>query len=184
MGGNLALTFTVNSPITVNALGVFNALGDGTINGSIHVVIYNTDLDVEVTPEVAFSGTYPLGGLGYDVFQSITPVTLQAGSYEVDAVGFGSSDSNGNLNTGSSSGPILNNLGGAITFTGAAWDYSTTLDYPTTCPTCIGPVASQFDAGTFAATVPEPSFYENLGAFGVGLGGLLFAVRRRRGAAA
>src|SRR6266852_9103832 len=39
-GGNLALNFNVNSPITVFDLGVFNASGSGTITGTIQVVIF------------------------------------------------------------------------------------------------------------------------------------------------
>jgi len=182
-GGNLALTFNVNSPVTIDALGVFNASGTGVVTGPIQVVIYDTTTNQEVTPVVTFSGTYTPAALGYDVFQSITPVVLGPGSYEVDAVGFGSPDSNGNLNTGSSSGPMLNNFGGALTFTGAAWDYSGTLDDPTTCSTCqpMPAQASQFDAGTFSV-VPDASFYEVLGVLGVCMAGFLFVVRRRRSA--
>jgi hypothetical protein len=153
--GNLALTFDVNTPITVNALGVYNAYGTGLITGPIYVEIYDFTTNSVVAGVTIFAGQYT--PQGYDVYQAVTPVTLASGSYEVDAVGFGSSDLNGNLNTDSSSGPILNNLGGALTFTGAAWDYSTSLDHPTTCSTCqVGAVQnSQFDAGTFVATVPE-----------------------------
>jgi len=157
-GGNLGLNFTVITPITVTQLGVFNAAGNGVITGPIKVAIFDFSTSQVVTPVVTFEGSYTPAGLGYDVFQSITPVTLAAGSYQVDAFGFGT-DLNGNLNTGSSTGPILNNLGGAIVFTGASWDYDTSsLDYPTTCIICQGgpsPQNQQFDAGTFA--VPEPS---------------------------
>jgi hypothetical protein len=180
--GNLALTFNVNSPISVNSLGVFNASGTGFITGYIQVAIYNTGTNALATPVVTFHGQYAPGALGFDVFQAITPVVLAAGSYEVDAVGFNGFDLNGNVNNGSSSGPILNTLGGRITFTGAAWDSSTSLDSPTTCSTCqLAPLLwSQFDAGTF--TVPEPGFYASLGGLWAGMAGLLFVVRRRKGA--
>jgi len=181
-GGNLALTFTVNSPVTVSALGVFNALGNGNITGPIQVAIYNTVTNLQVTPVATFAGHYAPSALGYDVFQSITPVVLGPGSYEVDAVGFGPNDPNGNLNTGSSTGPILNSDSGTLTFTGAAWDYDTAgLDEPLTCIICQSaptPQSSQFDAGTFEVTsTPEPGFYE---ALGLGLSALLVAVGRRR----
>jgi hypothetical protein len=182
--GNLALTFDVNSPVTVDALGVFNALGNGVITGSIDVAIYDLATNSVVAGVTIFPGTYATHG-GYDVFQALTtPVTLAAGSYEVDAVGFGSSDLNGNLNTGSTSGPILNDLGGALTFTGAAWDYSATLDHPTNCSTCMAMPTqdSQFDAGTFEATVVAEGGsslpYLLLG--GVSCFGAMFFISRNR----
>jgi hypothetical protein len=165
-GGNLALDFDVNSPITVTALGVFNASGS-PITGPIQVAIFDTATNTEVTPVETFQGSYAPAGLGFDVFQAIAPVVLEPGSYEVDALGFGPADLNGNLNTGSSSGPILNG-GGVLTFTGASWDYNTSfLDDPLTCPTCqpLPVQSSQFDAGTFEfqpgvpSTVPEPSAF-------------------------
>jgi hypothetical protein len=153
--GNLALTFNVNTFITVDALGAYNASGTGAITGPIFVEIYDFTTSSVVASTVFTSGLY--APQGFDVFQSIAPVGLGPGSYEVDAVGFGPPDLNGNLNTGSSTGPLLNDLGGALTFTGAAWDYSTTLDQPTTCVICQPAPAQthQFDAGTFEATVPE-----------------------------
>jgi hypothetical protein len=131
-GGNLANFFVVNTPVTVIALGAFNADGSGTINGSITVGLY------DVTTAAPAGQTATFSGSGYtkvdnDLFQPITPVTLQPGLYEVDAVGFSSSDLNGNQNNGSSHGPYLNTLGGAISFPYgySTYDNSPTLDYPT-----------------------------------------------------
>jgi hypothetical protein len=167
--GNLALNFNVTSPITVTELGVFNASGTGKITGPIEVVIYNTGTNTAVTPIVTFLGNYTPAGLGYDVFQAITPVVLGVGSYEVDAVGFSASDLNGN-----GTGPILNNFAGSLAFTGAGYDGSSILDDPTSCPSCR---STQFDAGTFAVNVPEPS---TLVLFGTGILGLgMMAFRRK-----
>ena len=173
---NLALDFNVNSPITVTELGVFNASGSGTIAGPLQVVIFNTTTNTEVTPVVLFLGSYTPAGLGFDVFQAIAPVVLGPGSYEVDTL-WDTTDPLGNLNTGSSTGPILNSGGGALTFTGASYDASSMLDDPSTC----GPLgacqplpaqSSQFDAGTFEfqpSVVPEPGFMGLLAA-GLALG--------------
>jgi len=187
-GGNLALNFNVLSPVTVTALGVFNALGTGTITNAIQVVIYNST-GTQVTPVVTFQGNFTPAGDGFDVFQNIAPVVLGVGSYQVDAVGFGAADLNGNLNTGSSSGPALNNDGGNLAFTGAAYDGAVVLDHPTTCSGCQAapaPQNQQFDAGTFevdsSTGIPEPSYGPLMlaGLGGVGLSALLRRIRRRR----
>jgi hypothetical protein len=157
-GGNLGLNFSVVSPITVTSLGAFNASGTGIITGTIQVVIFNTTTNTEVTPVVTFGPNASYTALGFDVFQAITPVVLGPGSYQVDAVGFSASDHNGNLNTGSSSGPVLSG-GGSILFTGASWNASATLDDPLTCSGCKPTPTqfSQFDAGTFTFTTPTPT---------------------------
>ncbi len=179
--GNLALTFQVNTTITVSQLGVFNANGTNALTdpGKITVGIYNSS-GVLLTSAVFSSGNI-YATSNSDLLQSITPIVLTAGIYEVDAVGFGNANNNGNLNTGSSTGPTLNDGGGALTFLGAAWDSSTTLDDPTTCPTCqSGPaIKQQFDAGTFSfavAPAPEPS---GLVMLGTGLLSVATMARRR-----
>jgi hypothetical protein len=181
-GGNLAFLFDVNSPVTVTGLGVFNAAGDGVIHGTIDVDIFNTTSNALVTPIATFQGTYT--PIGFDVFQSITPVVLPIGTYEVDAVGFNSSDLNGNLSTGSTSGAVLNNDGGKLTFTGASYDFSSVLDDPqNSCAGCFSPPDQfhQWDAGAFvignATATPEPRFY---GVLGIGLASLMVLVRRKR----
>jgi hypothetical protein len=145
---------------------------------------------------VTFHGQYATAGLGYDVFQSIVPVTLAPGFYEVDAVGFSGSDLNGNRNEGSPSGPVLNNLGGALTFAAGDSTYSflQTIVFPTdfngnsinggvldTNGAGPGPgdpdanYLALYDAGTFAAT-PEPG---SLFLLATGLFGLAIILFRR-----
>jgi hypothetical protein len=169
--GNMALTFTVNSPILVGELGVFSAYGTDYIhplaNGgvtTIYVGIYNNTVlaDPVLVAEATFTssalpGAYTLEG--YDLFQAITPVTLADGSYEIDAVGFNGPNPDGNISRppvpgpSDDTGPALDSDNGAITFVGAAWDKTTAttgLDDPTTCLHC----------GVYVS----PGVYENISA--------------------
>jgi len=155
-GDDMGLNFTVSEGITVDALGAFNAAGNGIIVGNIQVEIYDFSTGQWVTPPVTFHGTYTPEGDGYDVFQSITPVYLAPGDYQVDAVGFQEGDPAGNQFYGST-GPTTNNLGGALTFTGASYAFVGVLAPETSCGGCnpLPQQNSQFDAGTFEAHVPE-----------------------------
>lgn len=190
-GGNLALTFTVNSTsLTVDALGTFDATGTGVVPSgtSIAVGIYNS-MGTLVASTVIGPGNYSTSGAGFDILQAIIPVVLTPGSYEVDAVGFGPSYMNGNLATGSSLGPSLNTFGGNVSYTGAAYDGNTSLNDPTTCMGCQStptPQNAQFDAGTFAVStgtpIPEPASLSLLST-GVGLLGLGVFLRRKYSAA-
>ncbi len=158
--GNLGMNFTVNQSIVVDQLGVFNANGTGLVyGGPISVGIFDS-LGNLVTPIVQFSTgtTYTLAPGNFDIIQPIASMELDPGNYSIVAVGFGSSDPNGNTGSGSS-GPTLADGGGLITFDGYSYDSSSTLDNPAfTNPAATGPVANQFDAGTFEyEATPEPS---------------------------
>jgi hypothetical protein len=85
---NFALAFTVNAPITVTALGMFNLDGTGFINGPVQVGIFQASgSGAQVGPTVTFQGQYAPAGLGFDVFQTISPLVLQPGSYLINEFG-------------------------------------------------------------------------------------------------
>jgi len=183
---NLALTFDVNTPVSVTALGVFNASGSGTITGPVEVAIFqDSGAGTQVTPTVTFAGNYTPVGSGYDVVQTITAVILQPGAYLVDEWGLNTAaDPAGDQYYGSI-GPTLNDGGGLLTFTGALADYTGAFDNPflngDACSGCATAPAvySEFDAGTFefsATIVPEPSSFLLTVAF---LGILSCAIGRR-----
>jgi hypothetical protein len=185
-GDDMGLNFTVNEGITVDALGAFNAAGNGVITGYIQVAIYDFSTGQWVTPDVTFHGTYTPEGAGYDVFQSITPVYLPPGNYQIDAVGFQEGDPAGNQYY-RSTGPTPNDLEGALTFTGASYAFVGVLAPETSCGGCnpLPQQISQFDAGTFEAHVPEsgaPSLYLLL--TGICCFGAIFASRKQLGARA
>jgi hypothetical protein len=155
--GDLANFFTVNSGLTVTSLGVFNASGSGTIYGStdIDVAIYNVTTGV---PVLVASATFAPGSYyesGYYVYQSIAPVTLTLGTYEVDAVGFDSANPNGanpngNINNGSVA-PTLNTFGGAVSYLQGFSEYSssTTLGGLTANQTYNGSTYSSAGPGNY-----------------------------------
>jgi hypothetical protein len=194
----MAEIFTVNSPITVVALGAFDN-GSATLGDNIQVAIASISGGVS-TPVAGASYTFLSGNIytsaDNNVFRTITPVVLIPGQYEVDAIGFGLNQLMGNNNgctpagydpwqcVGTSSGPgsTLNNLGGAITFNGNAYNPSTSLNYPNTSTVgSEGPLAgsntapNQFGAGSFVVT-PEPN---SLLLLGTGLLGLAFVAFRK-----
>ncbi len=196
--GNLASIFQVNSPITVSALGIFDATplvltsGFATITGStnIEVGIYNLGTDSLLTSTYFDAGSaYPMGGTTNDVLKAVTPVVLVPGLYEVDAIGFNPDYLNGNAILGSPAGSTANSGGGDLTFLGVGWDsgypipiYNKLTPVPT-CPWgCLpapSPQDTQFDAGTFvyeSATAPEPG---TLLLMGTGVLGLAGMVRRK-----
>ena len=180
--GNLASFFQVNSPVTVDALGIFNASGTGYIAGTIQVGLYDVTTGEQVGTTVTFGPdtSYTAGGgFGHDVFQTIAPQTLAPGLYEVDAVGFSATDTNGNTGFPPEPGPVFNTLGGALNFSGYSYynGDSSGLDFPNV-NNGLGIYDTHiYEAGTLEASpVPEPS---SLLLLGTGLAAFAGMLRRK-----
>jgi hypothetical protein len=120
---SLGNVFTVNTPITVNALGAFEPV-NGFSSQGVSVAIYSINLDGTaltggslVTSVADFTGT-PTPLAGSTAVQNITPVTLQDGTYMVVANNYGSGMSVDYNQFWQKTGASLisANLGSAVTF--------------------------------------------------------------------
>jgi hypothetical protein len=181
--GSLGMTFTVNSAITVNDVGVYNWLGPtgAALAAPLTVAIYNTSTGFIVNgTEFTFNAGQAytqLPGDSFDLFQQIAPVQLAPGGYEVVAVGFGPNQFNGNQGFAGGVGAAEGAPSSVIKYTNGGF-YSNGNGGTIVLPTIAdGGPANRYDAGTFAFSTPEPGFY---GVLALGLAGLAVAVRRKR----
>jgi hypothetical protein len=187
--GNLGNDFNVNSPILVTQLGAFDSGQDGFVN-TITVGLFqrlpggnpNTDVTGMLLASLTLTGTNGTLAGNYRFLPLAQPLVVQPGFYDIDAVGFGASDRNGNENVAVPGFAVTTNSGGGlISFVGTGrFDNNTTLDYPPNSGANQGfPNLSPhpFAGGSFeftAAPVPEPSTLALLS-----LGGLALAGWRR-----
>ena len=172
--GSLGMDFIVNSKISVTSLGAFNPFGTGSFHNDIRVGIFDLAGNLQGS-SVTFAAntTYNFVLGSYDVYQTISPILLNPGSYSVVALGYSPADPNGNLGNGSSPPSLLNDGGGIISFTGGGRYGNASFTLPGTIDS--GPV-NRYDAGTFEFTTPEPGTF----VLAVGVLGLAGAIRRRR----
>ena len=173
--GSLGLDFTVNSQITITALGAYSGVGE---NANIYVEIF-TGSGTAVPGLVATISTT----LSPYTWQSVTPVTLGPGTYQIAAWGYGPI---GNYNTGISPGtPIsFDTLGAALT-EGSPWynDPGVTGFAVDHLDNFNGGGDHFYGAGNFDAVVtPLPSTWLMLLSGFIGLG--FFAYRGTKKAAA
>jgi hypothetical protein len=186
-GGSLGMDFTVNSAISVDSMGVFNAAGNGVITGTLQVAIFTNNGDgtgtIVAGTQVSFApGTYSTQDLvndgPYDVYQALaSSVILNPGNYSVVAVGFSGNDPNGNSGNPSGVGAVEGDTDGLITYTGSS-RYNQNQDGNLVFPTTIdGGPGNRYDAGTFEfSATPEP------GTFGMLLsasGLLILGIRKK-----
>ncbi|EKX33333.1 hypothetical protein GUITHDRAFT_166504 [Guillardia theta CCMP2712] len=114
--GSMGFSFTVNSPIYVMDLGVFNPLGSAPLPGTLSCRLYNMQTG-ELIAQQAFTEENRgdmKGGALYKALRS--PVQLPAGFQAVIAAdGYGSEMKNGN-SEGAAPSWSFDNDGGKITF--------------------------------------------------------------------
>lgn len=180
-GGSLGMDFTVNAPISVDAVGVYNAAGNGMVNGTLQVAIFNNDGSGSIVAGTAVTftpGTYMQDLVNdgpFDVYQAISAVILNPGNYTAVAVGFSSADPNGNTGFQGGVGAVEDSSG-LLTYTGSARfdaDQTGLLIFPETTDT--GP-ANRYDAGTFefSSAAPEP------GTFGLAISAAIALIQVRK----
>jgi uncharacterized repeat protein (TIGR01451 family) len=152
---NLGLDFNVTAghSIVVSKLGAFDNNGDG-FTGTVSVAIFNRSTTAQVGPTATFTGTTGTLVNG-DRFIAVTPFVLPPGSYSVVAVGFNSTDLNGNSTIQGFIASTENTGGGLISFVGTGrFDANPTLDFPTTV--VAGLPSNVFLAGTFQFVAAVP----------------------------
>ena len=174
--GTLGLDFHVNSPIAIDALGVFDNGSTANLAGSdgtsgVTVQIFTTG-GVAVGPLVSLtpaSAPFGLSILG-DFYAAVAPFTLGVGDYTVVTFNVTNYNSSGAANSDS----FLNDGGGQISFVGSG-RFGAGSGFPSVLD---GGPADRYSAGTFDFTsaVPEPSTYAMLG-FGLAC---LFSLARRK----
>jgi hypothetical protein len=178
----VGVEFTVNSPIDVYALGIFEPTGS-----VIGAAALTADL-MTLTGTVLASQTFTSAasgspnGNGYS-FTSIAPLKLADGTYYL--MGYGWDPNNQEHNSNVNGSPdIFNTAGGLVSFVEAVWGGSG--DPPGTRPTnTYGPTAPNFfsAANIDFAAAPLPSTWTMLIAGFVGLLGFVALGGKKRNAA-
>ena len=138
---NIGLVFTVNSTFSVDALGIYD---QSFLTGPEQVGLYNSSGTLLASATVTLSDPLVSGYL----FQSITPITLNAGStYTVDAyVG----------NNPWALGPAPTTASN-ITLDNTEYLYGNSLEFPTNGPGVAGYYGPNFEIQTNSdPVVPEP----------------------------
>jgi len=164
---NLGITFTVNSGISVDALGFYDAPG---LTGGSAVGIYDSSGNLLTSVFVPLTDSVVDGYF----YQSIVPVSLTAGD-QYTVVEFTDS-SPGIWEDGPAGVPPTTDP--SITFNNTAYLYAGTLGFPTVINGALNPVyyGPDFFIETPTSTVPEPC---TLFLFFTGLLGVAGAARKR-----
>ncbi|MGB4837383.1 MAG: HYR domain-containing protein, partial [Saprospiraceae bacterium] len=157
----IGMRFTVNNPIIVSRLGVFDS-GSNGINTGITVGIVNSGGTV-VVPSSGIPLTLTSGMLVGNFLMNggFPEVTLGPGTYTVVAYGFDATDRYGNVDFGDTPA-ILNTGGGLITHIDDRYDFTLAMGVPVT-PRPAG----TYHAGNFTFRAVQPRLSTNLNGINV-----------------
>jgi hypothetical protein len=211
-GYDVGMDFTVNSAVTVTALGSFDAniagltdpvttaqintsLEQGITSGVapvIQVGIYNVNTGLEVSPTVSFTYNSPNLASYYaiagSIFQNITPINLPPGTYSIVAAGYDYLLAFGNITAVlPPTTPTFSTLLGALSLSGDARVNGTGFGTPPLAfPTSYTTPESNPDflAGTFIATNGIAGVPDGAATLGLLAGALVTLGAVRRGMAA
>jgi hypothetical protein len=169
----VGLEFTVNAPINVTAIGIFDSGLDG-IFGSLTADLMT--LGGTVLASSVFTSTAgPLTNGGY-LFQAITPVTLAVGTYYLMGYGWTGTDLEHNSNVFGL--PDTFTGSGLVSYVQSAWTGSGG-DPAGTVPNNFGGPNYFSSANIVLSAVPEPSTWAMMLLGFVGLGWLYRRKARR-----
>ena len=178
----LGMDFVVHTAVTVTELGAFDSGGGGFSDG-ISVGIFDLTSQSLLGSSATIIGT--AGTLiGGSRFVSVTPFTLNPGTYSIVAAGWalGGPDLSGNTGLGTPPGMTsFNSDGGAISMVtqGGRWQNGTDLVFPTANTGGHGQPDPEFQAGTFAVSeLAVPDGGMTIGLLGMALAGLAMARNR------
>jgi hypothetical protein len=135
-GFDLGMSFTVNCPMTVSAMGTFDAnlvTTSGNIGASLGAAFFSSDVPpilqvaiYNVATGIQVPGTYaafsqagnaitPYSAIGGSIFQNVAPVTIAPGDYAIVATGYTFLLQSGNTALSGNPKPTFNILGGGVT---------------------------------------------------------------------
>ena len=160
-GGSVGMDFSVNTPIEVTRLGVFDSGADG-LGLTLNARIFDLDTTLPVSPVVTFTPGDPGVLEDSSRFKTLgTPLSLVPGNYTMVAWGYGAGELLGNEGGGSPTAAFkaTDDGGGLLSFIGVGRFNATGGNFPNTPD---GGPANRYSAGTFDFTFTPVPVSDNI----------------------